>query len=65
MVCVWGFDVSGKALAADIAANPHDQESVASAIPLTYFSNDAWNSTSPAPATVIQGIAAGSKLRGR
>jgi hypothetical protein len=32
--------VSGKALAAGIAANPDDQEPVASAIPLTYFSND-------------------------
>jgi hypothetical protein len=30
--------VSGKALAAGVAANP---EPVASAIPLTYFSNDA------------------------
>jgi hypothetical protein len=30
------------ALAAGIAANPHDQEPVASAIPLTYFSNDAY-----------------------
>jgi hypothetical protein len=34
--------VSGKALAAGIAANPNDQESVASAIPLIYFSNDAY-----------------------
>jgi hypothetical protein len=34
--------VSGKALAAGIAANPDDQEPVASAIPLAYFSNDAY-----------------------
>ena len=34
-------DKSGKALAAGIAANPDDQEPAASAIPLTYFSNDA------------------------
>ncbi len=33
--------MSGKALAAGIAANPDDQEPVASAIPLTCFSNDA------------------------
>jgi len=34
-------EVSDKALAAGIAANPHDQEAVARAIPLTSFSNDA------------------------
>ena len=34
--------MSGKALAAGIAANPDDQEPVASAIPLTYFSNDPY-----------------------
>ena len=33
--------MSGKTLAAGIAANPDDQEPVASAIPLSYFSNDA------------------------
>jgi hypothetical protein len=33
--------VSGKALAAGIAANQDDQEPAASAVPLTYFSNDA------------------------
>ena len=33
--------MSGKALAAGIAANPDDQEPMASAIPLTCFSNDA------------------------
>jgi hypothetical protein len=33
--------VNGKALAAGIAANPDDREPVASAIPLTDFSNDA------------------------
>jgi len=32
--------VSGKAAAAGIAANPDDQEPAASALPLTYFSND-------------------------
>jgi len=33
--------MSGKALAAGIAANPEETEPVASAIPLTYFSNGA------------------------
>jgi len=33
--------VNGKALAAGIAANPHDKAPVASAIPLTNSSNDA------------------------
>jgi hypothetical protein len=37
-----GCQVSGKALAAGIAANPDDQEPVASAIPLTYSSNNAY-----------------------
>jgi hypothetical protein len=35
--------VSGKALAAGIAANLVDQEPAASAVPLTYFSNDAYS----------------------
>ena len=34
--------MSGKALAAGIAANPDDQEPVASAIPLIYFPNGAY-----------------------
>jgi hypothetical protein len=33
--------VSGKALAAGITASLVDQEPAASAVPLTYFSNDA------------------------
>jgi hypothetical protein len=33
--------LSGKALAAGIAAKQTDQEPAASALPLTYFSNDA------------------------
>jgi hypothetical protein len=33
--------VSGKALAAGITANRSDQEPAASAVPLTYYSNDA------------------------
>jgi hypothetical protein len=33
--------VSGTALAAGFAANQTDQEPAASAVPLTYFSNDA------------------------
>jgi hypothetical protein len=37
-----GNSVSGKALAAGITANPDDQKPVASAIPRTDFSNDAY-----------------------
>ena len=40
--------MSGKALAAGIAANQTDQEPAASALPLTYFTNEAKVAGSPA-----------------
>ena len=46
--------VSGKASAAGIAANRVDQEPAASALPLTYFSNDA-HFTGNANSVTLQG----------
>ena len=47
--------MSGKALAAGTRANPQDQEPVASAIPLTYFSNDAHLNAKPSIQTCSGG----------
>jgi hypothetical protein len=44
--------VSGKALAAGIAANLIDQKPAASAVPLTYLSNDAYLPARPRKAVL-------------